>query len=273
MMLRREFLQRSGDLNKNEGTKITRTIETLLEARYLGEKEIIIVDDGSTDDTHFRALPYAKDGYIMLFKREAGGSKALAVDYGLTFAKGDVVVVVDADTQLEVESLKYLTEPFVDERVQAVSGNVCISNTRSLVAKLQALEYLISMEIGKFYQGILGTIMVVPGAFGAFRRKFIVQIGRYDRDTITEDFDVTIKIHKAGQVAFAPKALAWTNCPETWGAWIRQRTRWARGEMETLSKHRNMFLVPLVSLIYRPGYSFVRLRGYLQALLKTEAKW
>ena len=347
----------------NEGARITRTIETLLETRYPGEKEIIIVDDGSTDDTYFKALPYAKSGDIMLFKREGGGSRARAVNYGVPFAKGEVVVAFDADTQLEVESLKYLIEPFVDERVQAVSGNVRISNTRSLLAKLQALEYFVSMEVGKFNQEILRIIMVVPGAFGAFRRKFFEQVGRYDRDALTEDFCATLKIHKAGQVVFAPKALAWTNCPETWGGWIRQRTRWSRGQIETLWKHRNMFfkprfgrvgmvgapdmvfmdvvllgpriiwlilllavfpfwiepafslnyydylirvlsmtailyvffelvvfltavtvtprkkefkyifLVPLVSLIYRPLFSLVRLKGYLQALLKTETKW
>jgi len=226
----------------NEEDRIAQAIETILEAAYPGEKEVLVVDDGSTDHTYARALPYAKEGRIQLFRREtASGSKALAVNYGLLFARGEIILTVDADTSFETDTLVNVVRPFRDPSVKAVAGNVRVGNRRNLLTRLQAFEYAVSMELGKHMQALLNTIMVIPGALGAFRRETVRQIGSLDIDTITEDFDLTLKLHKVpGRVVFASDAVAWTVAPTRLGGWIRQRLRWSRGEFDTFRKHEDL---------------------------------
>ena len=230
----------------NEEAIIVRAIESALETNY-PNKEIIVVNDGSTDKTYQLALPYAKKGEIKLCNRDvASGSKAGALNYGLFFASGDVIVTVDADTLIERNSLRELVKPLSDPAFSASSGNVRIlggeHGASNLIVKIQAYEYLISMELGRRFQALAGTLLIISGAFGAFRKNIVRSIGQYDGDTITEDFDITFKLRKLGKrLEFVPEAISWTFAPETWKAWRRQRVRWTRGQAETLWKHRNLF--------------------------------
>ena len=230
----------------NEETIIVRAIESALETNY-PNKEIIVVDDGSTDRTYQLAQPYARSQRIKLVHRdEASGSKAGALNYGLFFSTGEVIITVDADTLIERNSLRELVKPLSDPRYSAVSGNVRVLSQEhgamNLLVRLQAYEYLISMELGRRFQALAGTLLIISGAFGAFFKKNIETLGEYDSDTITEDFDITFKMRKLGKrLAFAENAIAWTRAPDTWGDWKRQRIRWTRGQAETLWKHRNLF--------------------------------
>ncbi|MBC7130551.1 glycosyltransferase, partial [Candidatus Bathyarchaeota archaeon] len=202
----------------------------------------------STDRTRQIALHYAKKGKIKLITRDvASGSKAGALNYGLLFTTGDIIVTVDADTLLERNALKEAVRILLDPHVSAVSGNVRVlcgeKSSANLLVKLQAYEYLMAMELGRRFNSIIGTLLIISGAFGAFWRKYVESLGRYDVDTITEDFDVTVKMRKLGKrLVFSEKAIAWTIVPETWRAWIRQRIRWTRGQAETLWKHRDVLL-------------------------------
>ncbi|MCW3989278.1 MAG: glycosyltransferase [Candidatus Bathyarchaeota archaeon] len=230
----------------NEEAIIERAIESALETNY-PNKEIIVVDDGSTDRTPQIAFPYSRKGRIKLCQRNvASGSKAGALNYGLFFASGDIIVTVDADTLIERNSLRELVKPLGDPAFSATSGNVRIlrgeHGAMNLIVKIQAYEYLISMELGRRFQALSGTLLIISGAFGAFHKSFVKSIGQYDGDTITEDFDLTFKMRKLGKrLAFVPEAVSWTFAPETWKAWKRQRVRWTRGQAETLWKHRNLF--------------------------------
>lgn len=235
----------------NEESKIEECIISLIEANYpKDKKEIILIDDGSTDKTYPRSLPYARKGLIKLFKRETkSGSKSGAINYGLLIAKNELIIVVDADTKLEINSLVEIVRPFADKNVMAVAGNIKIENRKNILSYCQAYEYTMSMEIGKRIQSLFRTILIVPGAFGAFRMKFVKTVGDYDYDTITEDFDLTFKVLKRAKVLFAPSAIAWTICPDKLDTWYRQRVRWSRGELETLWKHRDLF--------FRKHYGFL----------------
>jgi len=228
----------------NEEEYIGGTIESLLEEGY-PNKEIIVVDDGSNDKTFFKASAYADGVRVKVLRREvASGCKAKAVNYGLAFSKGDVVVVVDGDTVVGRGSISELIKPLtMDPRVVGVSGNVKVLNRRGLLTRLQAYEYLVSMEMGRRYQAMLGGLLVIPGAFGAFRRHVVESLGRMHPDTITEDFDLTVMLHKTGgRVAFSPKAAAWTHAPEKLRHWIRQRMRWSTGQAQVYLKHSNLIL-------------------------------
>jgi len=228
---------------RNEGEYIQSTLESLLESSY-PNMEVVVVDDGSTDDTYLKALQYAAKPNVKVVRRNvASGSKAKAVGYGMLFTKGEIVIVVDGDTVVERNSIKELVKPLIeDERVVGVAGNVRVLNKENLLTRLQAYEYVVSMELGRRWQGVVGGILVIPGAFGAFRREVLESLGRMHADTITEDFDMTVMLQKTrGRLAFAPKAVAWTHAPKRWREWVRQRIRWSAGQLQVYMKHVDVF--------------------------------
>lgn len=227
----------------NEGEYIQSTLESLLEDTY-PNKEIIVVDDGSTDDTYLKAVQYTNRPEVMVLRRErASGRKAKALNYGLLFASGEILVAVDGDTIIERGSIRRIVEPLLtNPEVVGVAGNVRVLNKGNILTRLQAYEYVVSMEMGRRWQGIVSGILVIPGAFGAFRREIVESLGRMHADTVTEDFDLTLMLQKVkGKLVFAPSAIAWTHVPETWGSWIRQRFRWASGQAQVYRKHLNIF--------------------------------
>jgi len=230
----------------NEENAISKSIESALNADY-DYKEIIVVDDGSKDNTYQRANFFASDGRIKLVHRDySSGSKAGALNYGILFASGEVLVTVDADTLIEKNALKEIVQTLNDPEVVAASGKVGIlsgeNGSKNLLVRLQEYEYFLAFEVGRPSNSVMGTIMIISGAFGAFRGREMKTLGQYDKDTITEDFDLTIKLRKLGKkIVYANKAVAWTFSPSTWRSWRKQRIRWTRGEAETLWKHRNVF--------------------------------
>ena len=225
----------------NEGEIIARTIESLVALDY-PNKEIIVVDDNSSDDTYLKAKPYAVRGDIILVrKREPRSNKAMALRYGVAFSSGEIIVGIDADTIIQNESLAKIVEYFKDPKVVGVAGNVRVYNTKSLLEKIQAYEYLLAMEIGRKFQSLIQILLIIPGAFGAFRRKIMRAVGGVDADTITEDFDFVLKLRKTGfKVTFAQDAVAWTIVPTTLSGWVRQRIRWAYGQLQSLKKHKDL---------------------------------
>lgn len=230
----------------NEQESIVRTIESAIESKY-SDLEIIVVDDGSTDETYIRAKPFEDKGLIKLIHRDkASGTKAGAINYGLWFSSGDIVTVVDADTLIERNAIALLVKQFSLPNVVAVSGNVRIlsgdGGVNNLVSRLQQYEYLLSLEMGRRFNALMNMLIIIPGALGAFRRDVGNSIGLFDIDTYTEDFDITVKIRKyGGKITFAEKAVSWTFCPSSWRIWIKQRIRWASGQTSVLRKHGDTF--------------------------------
>jgi poly-beta-1,6-N-acetyl-D-glucosamine synthase len=230
----------------NEENAIVKSIESALNANY-PNKEIIVVDDGSKDRTYQLASLFASNGSIKLVHRDySSGTKASTLNYGILFASGEVLVTVDADTLIEPDALNKLMEPLSDPEVTAASGNIRIlcgdKGGKNLLVRLQEYEYFVAFELGRRFNSIFGTMMIISGAFGAFRSKELKTLGQYDKDTITEDFDLTLKLRKLGKkLVYTDKAVSWTLVPDTWKDWRNQRIRWTRGEAETLWKHRNVF--------------------------------
>lgn len=225
----------------NEGEVIEETIESLVGLAY-PDKEIIVVDDNSTDDTYIKAKPYAARGEIVLVrKREPRSNKARAIMYGVKFASGEIIVCIDADTRVQRESLIKIIEPLSDPDVVGVAGNVRVYHTASILEKIQAYEYLIAMEMGRSFQSMIQVLLIIPGAFGAYRRKVMEAVGGLDEDTITEDFDYVLRLRKTGlRAVYARNAVAWTVVPSNFRGWIRQRTRWAYGQLQTIVRHKDL---------------------------------
>jgi cellulose synthase/poly-beta-1,6-N-acetylglucosamine synthase-like glycosyltransferase len=224
----------------NEEEVLCRTVETILEA-YYPNKEVIIVDDGSIDKTYQVAQGFSDRGVKVI--RRPNGGKAIALNHGLHFARGDIIVVVDADSLVGKNTLVELVQPFRNPDVAAVAGNIKVLNRVNWLTRCQALEYIASINIYRRALDIFGCVTVVPGALGAYRREGLEATGFYDPDTLVEDFDVTMKALKTGNVVQAStQAVSYTEAPQTLGGLVRQRLRWYRGNFQTLWKHRDAAL-------------------------------
>jgi cellulose synthase/poly-beta-1,6-N-acetylglucosamine synthase-like glycosyltransferase len=221
----------------NEEKVLARTIEAVIEASY-PDKEIIVVDDGSRDLTPRIAQGFSNMGVKVI--RRPNGGKATALNHGLLFARGEIIVIVDADSQICKNTLVELIKPFQDSDVAAVAGNIKVLNRRNLLTRCQALEYIASINIYRRALDVFGSVTVVPGALGAYRREALVGGGVYDPDTLVEDFDVTIKALKSGKIVQAStSAISYTEAPPTLKDLFKQRIRWYRGNFQALWKHRD----------------------------------
>jgi cellulose synthase/poly-beta-1,6-N-acetylglucosamine synthase-like glycosyltransferase len=226
----------------NEERWIGKTIEALLESDY-PNLEIIVVDDGSEDRTFEIASQYRKRGVTVL--RKENGGKASAINYGLLYAKGEIIFVVDADSLVSKNAISLMTTCFRDKRVVGVAGNIRVVNRVNWLTGNQALEYVTQINLLRRATASLGVVQVMPGPLSAFRREVLTGLGKYDRDTVTEDFDITLKLLKTGGIIQAPtKALAYTEAPTKLRDFYRQRIRWYRGNVQVFLKHRDAFTNP-----------------------------
>ncbi|WP_371504936.1 glycosyltransferase [Nitrosopumilus adriaticus] len=233
----------------NEEKVIQHTIEAMIETKY-PKKEIIFVDDGSTDKTLTIANQF-KDKIKVLHKENGG--KASALNYGIVYSTGEIVVIVDADTIIGRHSLKEIVKGFqVNEHVAAVAGNIKVRNKVNWLTKCQALEYITGIQIVRRAFDVFGSITIVPGALGAFKKSYLTEAGAYGKDTIVEDFDQTIKLLKAGLITQgSSKATAYTEAPNTFKDFFAQRKRWYRGNMQVLKRHADALTNPRFGYLQR----------------------
>ena len=223
----------------NEAPVIAGTVRSLLASEAVAVR-VIVVDDGSKDGTaDIVAAEFGADPRVVLLRKPNGG-KASALNLALASAWAPVVVGVDADTQLSPDALAKLSQWFVDERVGAVAGNVRVGNLRGLVTRWQSLEYVTSQNIDRRAMARLNAVTVVPGAIGAWRTSALRAVGGYRSDTLAEDMDLTWRIHRDGWViANEPRALAYTEAPDSLRGLLKQRFRWTFGTLQCLWKHRS----------------------------------
>jgi cellulose synthase/poly-beta-1,6-N-acetylglucosamine synthase-like glycosyltransferase/spore germination protein YaaH len=224
----------------NEGITITKTIQSLLATKWIN-KEIIIVNDGSTDDTYAICLKeFSEYNTISVYDKPNGG-KASALNFGIARAKGEIVICIDGDTLLDQNAINELLKYFDSQQVSAVAGNVKAGNTDSLLGRIQSLEYITSQNLDRRAFHLINGIMVIPGAIGAFRKDIIIAAGGFTRDTLAEDCDLTLALLSMGyRVEYAPGALAYTEVPEKASMFLRQRFRWTYGILQAIWKHRYM---------------------------------
>jgi cellulose synthase/poly-beta-1,6-N-acetylglucosamine synthase-like glycosyltransferase len=225
----------------NEGKVIANTLRALLNTDYKGDIEMIVVDDGSRDTTASEVeLVTQVDPRVRLLQQENRG-KARALQRGLTAVRHGIVVFIDADTQCQRDTLPRLLEPFADERIGAVSGHAKVGNLRTFIARCQALEYTCGFNLDRRAYDRWNCITVVPGAISAIRKDAIDQVGGLSLQTLAEDTDLTLSLHKHRQrIVYVPGAIGWTEAPESVRTLARQRFRWAYGTLQCLWKHRDM---------------------------------
>ena len=230
----------------NEGLVIQNAIRSLLDLDY-PSYEILVIDDGSTDDTRSRAaeLEGRYGGVTVRVIGKTNAGKAAALNTGIALARNDYVLCMDGDSRLSRETLRRAVRHFANPRVGAVAGNVKVVNRNGLWTRLQALEYIEGLNMARRAQGFLRAVNIIPGPIGVFRRHALVDVGGYDTDTFAEDADLTLKMLTAGwQIVYEDGAIAYTEAPENLLDLIKQRYRWTRGILQALRKRAGWLVSP-----------------------------
>lgn len=224
----------------NEEGIIGTTVESVLKAHYPGEKEIIVINDGSTDKTKEIVERMAKQNSNVRIYNIKHGGKANALNFGIRNSKHEIIVTLDADSKLEKDSLIKIVKPFSDERVGGVSGIIRALHSKNPLTWFQDFEYILSSGWRFVCDKVNGTY-IFPG-FAAFRKKALLEVGGFNKDTLCEDFDIGVRLRKSGYKLVMSNSVIYTKVPETITGLCKQRIRWGRGTIQVLRKHYDVIL-------------------------------
>ncbi|HEX4545949.1 MAG TPA: glycosyltransferase [Candidatus Acidoferrum sp.] len=230
----------------NEESVIVQTVTSVLLSDRK-DLQIIVVNDGSADKTgELLDANFSHEPRVHIIHQVNRG-KAAALNLAMSQADTEIVITIDADTEIEPDAISKLLRHFSDPKIGAVAGNVKVGNRSRWLTRWQALEYITSQNMEKRAFDLLNCITVVPGALGAWRKRAIEAAGGINADTVAEDADLTIGIRRLGwRVSYDEEAVAWTEAPEKVGQLIRQRFRWTFGTLQSFWKHR--------TTLFRPKY-------------------
>lgn len=300
----------------NEEKDIVSSVRALLNLNY-PQYEVIVVNDGSTDETvgvlerafslrrtahvYHQVIPTAAVRAVhrsrtcpnvWVLDKENGG-KADALNAGINFSRYPLYCGIDADTMLEKDALTRVVRPYMDhyQEVVASGGIVCVANgcriangvveevglAATWLPNFQVVEYLRAFLCGRVAWSAWNALLIISGAFGVFKKQPVMDSGGYSTDTVAEDMELVVRLHrnlrKQGRVyriAFVPDPACWTEVPRRWHMLARQRNRWQRGLTQALYRHRSMFANPrygLVGMIAMPYFVLVELLSPLVELL------
>ena len=234
----------------NEGPIVERTLANLLAIDY-HPLQIIVVDDGSTDDTAARiaAFKLAHDqlgGHVIEAFSKTNGGKAHALNTAIsTRAIGELVMCLDGDSLIAPDAVTKSVAYFADETVVASASNVNILPGGGVLGLVQRYEYLISYHMKKAHN-LFNVEYIIGGIGSMFRRRVLDEVGGYDTNTMTEDIDLTMKIllargNKNSRVVYAADALTYTEAVESFTSLVAQRYRWKYGRMQSFLKYGRLF--------------------------------
>ncbi|WP_055569795.1 glycosyltransferase [Streptomyces atriruber] len=219
----------------NEAKCIEATVRSLMASDH--PIEVVVIDDGSSDGTARIVEDLCLPNVRVVRQQNAG--KPAALNRGVANARFDIIVMMDGDTVFEASTVRELVQPFGDGRVGAVAGNAKVGNRDSLIGAWQHIEYVMGFNLDRRMYEVLRCMPTIPGAVGAFRRSALERVGGMSDDTLAEDTDITMALHRDGwRVVYAEKARAWTEAPESVQQLWSQRYRWSYGTMQAIWKHR-----------------------------------
>jgi cellulose synthase/poly-beta-1,6-N-acetylglucosamine synthase-like glycosyltransferase/peptidoglycan/xylan/chitin deacetylase (PgdA/CDA1 family) len=223
----------------NEQAGLEASVRSIVRTDHPAPVEVIVVDDGSTDDTPVIADRLAREFPNVRFVCRPNGGKPAALNTGIMEARYDVLVLVDGDTVFQPDTIRTLVGRLADPTVGAVSGNTKVANRSGLIGRWQHIEYVIGFNLDRRMFDVFECMPTVPGAIGAFRRQALATVGGLSSDTLAEDTDLTMAICRAGwRVVYEEDAMAWTEAPSSLRQLWRQRYRWCYGTLQSMWKHR-----------------------------------
>lgn len=237
----------------NEAQNIGGTIESIAKQDYPGPLQVIVIDDGSTDGTVDVLRRYEHLPWLELMVMPRNGGKARALNAGLEKARHRLTVTVDGDSYLFRNALANLVGRYLGDPANtvAVAGAVLVRNSRrNLVTKVQEWDYFHGISAIKRLQSLYQGTLVAQGAFSLYQTDALRRAGGWS-ETVGEDIVLTWKLLEQGwRVGFAENAVLFTNAPETWRQFIRQRQRWSRGLIEAFKAHWRLLFKARMSTLF-----------------------
>lgn len=224
----------------NEEKTLAKTIESILALKYPKKKlQIIIVDDGSRDDTLQIAKSFEHLGVRVITKPNTG--KGDSLNTALKHAAGKLFTCLDADSFVNADALEKMLGYFDDPSVMAVTPSLKVHHPDGLLRRIQQIEYLLGVYLRKVF-AYFDAIHVTPGPFTIYRKSFFDMYGGYDANNLTEDIEIALRIQSNGyRIENAMDACVWTTAPKSWKPLLAQRKRWYVGFMENITRYRHLF--------------------------------
>ena len=228
----------------NEEKTVSLTIDSLLSLNYPAEKlSIVVVDDGSRDNTWEVLQKYISNERITLLKKKNGG-KHTALNLGLEHTTSEFVGCLDSDSSVHPEALKRIMTFFKDSKTMAVAPSIVVRDPKNLIQYAQRAEYDMAHYTKKMLAFLQG-IHVTPGPFSIFRKKVFDEIGNYRKSHHTEDQEIALRMHKNGlKIDHCPDAYVYTSSPNTVPKLYKQRVRWIYGFIKNATDYRDLFFKP-----------------------------
>ena len=222
----------------SEGKSITRTLESLTEQLYHGIFEILLIVDGHDHETMKAATDFQKNytlppnKYLKIVSKSVRGGRASSENLGVKLARSKYVIILDGDCSCDNDMVASVARHFKDKNIVGISGNIRVRNAKkNLVTRLQAIEYILGLQLARIGLGKIGMINNISGAFGTFQKDFIQKIGGW-RNGTAEDLDLTMRIkayskrHPNLKMIHDHQAIVHTDVPDTWVGLLQQRLRW-----------------------------------------------
>jgi len=226
----------------NEAEVITGTLQAACRIDY-PHYEVVVVDDGSTDDTAKRVALFLDSGRVRLVRKLVNEGKALALNDALPLVNGEIILTLDADASPDPLILRRIVPHFRSARVAAVTGNPRVRNLETFLARLQAIEFSSIVSLLRRSQRIWGRVVTVSGVVAAFRKSAVLDVGGFSPNMPTEDIELTWKLQKRFyDVRYEARAIVWMTVPTSFKGLFKQRLRWARGLMQVFHKHADVAL-------------------------------
>lgn len=218
------------------------TLQSLANLAY-ANYEVIVIDDHSRDKTWLVARRFLTNPHFRFLRKTKNEGKSMALNDAIVVAKGSIIVVIDADAKVKPDFLNYIVPHFVRfPRLGALTGNPRVVNRRSLLTKVQAIEFSSIISILRRSQSVWGRLLTVSGVVSVFRKSALLDVGLFDPDMATEDIAVSWKLQKKFyDIRYEPRAVVYMQVPETFKGLWRQRFRWAKGLGQVLKKNWDVF--------------------------------
>jgi len=225
----------------NEEDNIEETVKSISKLNYPKRLlEIIVVNDGSTDNTKNIAMRLKKKYNFRLFNNKINKGKGHALNRGIRAARGEFIACMDADSIIEKDIMKKMLPYFDDPKVGSVTPSLKVWKKGSFLEKMQHAEYILNIFLRKMLS-FIDAVHVTPGVFSVYRKSVLREVGGFDEHNLTEDMDIALRIHKAGHtIENNIEANSYTLCPNSWKTLFKQRIRWYRGALNNYYNYRHM---------------------------------
>ncbi len=245
----------------NEEKYIAKCLDSVLNADFDGDKQIIVVDDGSKDSTSEIVSKYLNKGVVLIKQQHTG--KSASMNKALEIAKGDAIAIVDADSYIQKDSILYMIDELSRENVGGVTGTIKVKNRKKFICIWVHIEQLYNSLIRHLFSKLNANIST-PGPLSVYRKKALDDIQGFSTEGYSEDLDITIRLIRKGyKVRYAEKAVSETNMPYTYRWFMKQRFRFAKGMLNLFKRHIRLKNKKLIDIYTLPLFVFTYIQGVI----------